>query len=340
MEHELRRTEHRRSGELEALLQDINAIAQAGAAAGRGPSPRGPAHPVLLVAGCARSGTTLLMQWLAASGQFAYPSNLASRFYGSPRLGALVQRALIELDTRAEFFPSGDKGLAYASVLGKTRGAAQPNEFWYFWRRFFPFGEIQQLDAEVLASVDHARMVRELAEFEAVFDRPLAMKAMILNWHLDYLVRVLPRALLVHVRRDPADTALSLLAAREQFFGDPAVWYSFKPPEHAWLRDLTPAMQVAGQVLATERAIAQGLRQVPGANVFEVPYERLCAAPAQVWHELGTRLVALGFDAGLAPYTGPAGFEPPRRADPRRAEVEAALQSLRPRFEGGHGAAG
>ena len=36
---------------------------------------------VVLVVGGPRSGSTVMMQWLASSGVFAYPSNLLSRFY-------------------------------------------------------------------------------------------------------------------------------------------------------------------------------------------------------------------------------------------------------------------
>lgn len=45
-------------------------------------------HPVIFVMGPLRSGTTLFMQWLANTGLVAYPTNLLSRFYQAPVLGA------------------------------------------------------------------------------------------------------------------------------------------------------------------------------------------------------------------------------------------------------------
>ena len=46
--------------------------------------------PMLFVMGPMRSGTTLFMQWLANTGLVAYPTNLLSRFYQAPIIGAKI----------------------------------------------------------------------------------------------------------------------------------------------------------------------------------------------------------------------------------------------------------
>ena len=53
-------------------------------------------HSKIFVFGPLRSGTTLFMQWLAASGLTAYPSNLLSRFYQAPHIGARIQMVLTD----------------------------------------------------------------------------------------------------------------------------------------------------------------------------------------------------------------------------------------------------
>ena len=40
-------------------------------------------RPIILILGCARSESTLLLQLLAESGAFAYPTNFLSRFYAT-----------------------------------------------------------------------------------------------------------------------------------------------------------------------------------------------------------------------------------------------------------------
>src|SRR5690606_4732592 len=131
------------------------------------------------------------------------------------------------LNFRNELFDLAASSSTYSSVLGKTQGALAPNEFWYFWRRFFPFGEIQRLEPEVLARVDDRGFLAELAAIESVQDKPFAAKGMILNWNLTYLDALLPKALFLHVVRDPLMTAQSLLEARQKFFGRMDAWYSF-----------------------------------------------------------------------------------------------------------------
>lgn len=267
-----------------------------------------PKYPVLLIVGCARSGTTLLLQWLASTRSFAYPTNLMSRFYNAPYIGALIQRMFAdpELDFRGELNDLAHIQDQFTSQLGKTRGALAPHEFWYFWRRFFPYGEIQRLDDAALASVDHKRFVTELAAIEGVFDKPLAMKASIANWNILFLNEILPRVLFLHIHRDPMLNAQSLLESRKSFFGSIDDWYSFKPPEYKELRGSDPYTQVAGQVYFTNKGIREQLGRLNAERWLEVDYARFCSCPERLYQEIGTRL---GWPARTRAYRGPASFE-------------------------------
>ena len=53
----------------------------------------------VFVVGALRSGTTLFTQWLATTGLTAYPTNLLSRFYGAPLVGAKIQQLLTDPPT-------------------------------------------------------------------------------------------------------------------------------------------------------------------------------------------------------------------------------------------------
>jgi len=101
-----------------------------------------PERPVLFIMGCARSGSTFLHQILAATQLFCYPTNLMSRFYYAPYWGARIQQLLIDADLKGEILVGNATIKSFKSELGKTTGALQPHEFWYFWNRFFPFQEV------------------------------------------------------------------------------------------------------------------------------------------------------------------------------------------------------
>jgi hypothetical protein len=302
-EHAFRRNER-----LEALLKEINEILEPAEERilARYGAPR---YPVICIVGCARAGSTLMLQWFASMGKFAYPTNLLSRFYAAPAIGARIQQLLT--DSRYRFRDEFDdciKPVQFSSDLGKTKGTLAPNEFWYFWRRFFPYGEIQQLDKDGLAGVDTAKFLAELAALEAVFDKPFVVKALIINWNIPFLARILEKSLFIHIVRQPIYNAQSLLESREQYFGTIDEWYSFKPPEFVKLKECGPYEQVAGQVYCTNDAIRKGLDQINADRWMKVSYEEFCQNPATVFSGIREKLARQDCMVD-GHYNGPEAFE-------------------------------
>lgn len=316
----------RRNEKLEALLKELNGLL---AACQEEVSRRydRTRFPVLLLMGAPHSGTTLFMQWLADSGQWGYPTNVISRFYTAPYIGARVQQILIENDIGGEI-SDFKKTSPFTSVLGRTAGALAPHEFWYFWRRFFPLRpDADVMPAEALAGVDTGRMNRELATLEAALEKPLALKAMLLNWHIPFLDAAFDRVLFVNLKRDPAYVVQSILAGRRRYFGTEDLWYSFKPPEYAWLKDRPPVEQVAGQVHFIREATEAGMAQVAPARSWTLQYEDFCRDPSAAWTMLAEKMAGLGCPLNGA-YAGPPAFDAANtvRTPPERwKEIEAAL---------------
>lgn len=237
------------------------------------------AHPVVFIMGCARSGTTLFSQLLATATDWCYPSNLISRFYYAPYVGSLIQKMLFELDSKGELLGEYKHDIGLSSQLGKTKDALSPHEFWYYWRRFFNFGETQEISEEKLKEVDSGGFINGLKAIQSVFDAPLFLKGMILNWHIPFLAELFPDAYFVHIVRDARFNAQSLLRAREKFFGDIKEWYSFKPPEYYDLVNLSPEEQVVYQVHYTNLAIKRGISSLAQERVATIEYEMLCKKP-------------------------------------------------------------
>jgi len=298
-----RRKEHRRNERLENSLTEINSILRdAEDKILERKKLKMPKYPIILILGCARSGSTLMMQWIAQTGRFAYPSNLLSRFYGAPYIGAKIQQILTEFDHNNEIFDFNEE-IPFTSKLGKTKGALDTNEFWYFWRRFFHYSEIQYLDKEDLKTIDSKTFVSELAAIEAVFNKPIAMKGMIVNWNIPYIFSLLDKVLFLYVKRNPFYNAQSLLEARDNFYGTRKAWYSFKPKEYDKLNKLDPFGQVAGQVYFTNNAIEEGLAQIDNSYWMQVSYEEFCMNPKQVFFDILEKLSGQGCEIDKN-YTG------------------------------------
>ncbi|MBK9148139.1 MAG: sulfotransferase [Flavobacteriales bacterium] len=320
-----------RNDSLEALLRELN-DALGGAEERLAALPDEPPYPTILIIGAPRSGTTLLMQWLAASGLVAFPSNLLSRFYQAPYLGARIQQLIADPRFNYKDELSGLLGAPaeFASEVGKTKGALQPNEFWYFWRRFIPNVDPEWITPEQEDLIDGAGFRRGIAHIQHAFGKPFATKGIILQYNLEALRRALGKVIFVHTRRNAFFNTQSLLQARVKYHGSIDTWFSVKPREYEELRKRDPVEQVAGQVILTQRHIEEQLASMPAEHVLTIDHEAFCADPAAFHAALGAKLKQWGCEWPDA-YTGPARFEVSDRVrvdDAMRARIMEACKWL------------
>ncbi|MCD7824797.1 MAG: sulfotransferase [Clostridiaceae bacterium] len=326
---EKRKQEFQRNVKLESLLQEINSDLRP-AEQQLLENTEGQPYPVVLVMGALRSGTTLLTQWLANTQQFAYPTNVMSRFYEAPVLGAKIQRLLFDpvYNFRNEIMDAAPE-IRYHSQNGKTIGALSPNEFWYFWRRFFPYDSsgIDYLpDGELKKRADTETFVKELMGIAAVFDKPVMLKGMIANYNIGFLNEILDRVVFVHIKREPCANISSILEARQQQYGNEDTWYSFHIPEMKDLQRLKdPAMQAAGQVYYNNLAISSALQSVSVERKLEVSYEDFCGCPEKYYTELSLKLESQGY-AIAKTYEGPERFDITRKEI--RPDIKKSYQNF------------
>lgn len=250
-------------------------------------------YPPVFIVGVARSGTTLLYQYLAALGAFSYPSNITSRFYASPYIGSLMHKLFIDLDDKEEFFTKKND---FDSKLGKTKGASAPHEFWYFWRKYFKYREIQKLSESELSDIKIGEFINDLAAMESVFKKPILMKAMIANWNLDFLYKEIPKSFFLFVKRDTLLNMHSIYKARLEFFNNADEWYSFKPTEYEQIKNRSIYSQIAGQVIFTNKAIEKQLVKFSDERKMVIDYENFCENPIEVFNKVKARLNVLGHD--------------------------------------------
>jgi hypothetical protein len=310
MANESRTDAFRRNPHLEGLIEKLNEMLQRRAESelAQFETPR---FPLVLVVGGPRSGTTLMMQWLAASGCFGYPSNLIARFYKAPYIGALIHEMLINPRYRYkndfEDIQHYSIHSSFKSDLGKTEGLAAPNVFWYFWRRFFDFDDCPYLDEGKRLSADTLGFTKELAAIESVFEKPFAMKGIIVNWNLDFINQLFEKILFIHVQRDPAFQMDSILNARERFRGDRRLWWGFKPPEYDALTLNGPEEEVAAQIYYTRHAIENAFVRIADYRSLTVDYEQFCDNPKLIFGLIRERLDLQGYELP-ANYMGQEAF--------------------------------
>ena len=251
-------------------------------------------NPHLFIIGPLRSGTTLLLQWLATLSTIAYPSNILSRFYKAPIIGVKIQRLLSEpnLQYRNEF-DDVRKNLDFKSDNGKTSGLLSPNEFNYFWKQFIFFlSEIDCVTTEDSFSICNAqRLQLELNGISNTFNKPFAIKAMLFNYNLELLDNLFPNSIFLYVQRDIPSIVESIINARERQYGSKSHWYSYRIPEYDYLRSFEdPYKQVTGQVYYIEKAIDSYYFRLPEDRRLFIEYKKLCEEPKHVHSEIVNKL--------------------------------------------------
>jgi hypothetical protein len=309
-----------RTDDLESALAELSAMIGPGADAWATQHREGPRRPLLLLTSTPRAGSTAFLQWLVSSGALATPTNLISRFYRGPAVGALVQRLLFDptLQFRDELALGTDtaEDTEHQSTLGKTSGPRSPNEFWYFWRHFLGLGNPPVLTEAARRTADTGGFCAHLGALETVLGRPLALKAMIASWELGWVADLLPQAVFVDLQRDPLEVMASLLRARVLHGGDRQRWYAFAVPGLPRPSGLGPELEVAVQVRAMRCAIESSLATLPGERVVRVEHRAWRADPAAVQRRLAVHW----------PCLAETSLRPPRPPGPPvdRSELAAA----------------
>jgi hypothetical protein len=270
--------------------------------------PPQPQWPVGCIIGNPRSGSTLLLQLMATTGVFSYPTNVLTRFSYAPYIGALIQKMLFdpEFDFHGDFRDIQSQ-INFKSDIGKSKGALATNEFQHFFRNYMPNFDIEWLNEYALKKVDFKAMAKSLASIEKAFERPFFTKANILQYNLDRFSREIPSLFYLYIKRSKILIMQSILISREEYFGTRSIWLSSKPKEYYQLKDFDIYHQIAGQVYYTEIAIDNGLRYVSDGNQLTVEYESLCKNPKTIYKRIVEKYATLGCD--LDPeYNGPKSF--------------------------------
>lgn len=256
-----------------------------------------PTMPPLFLVGNPRSGTSLFMQFLSLTKSFAVPTNLLSRFYYAPFLGAKIQELLTnpKYDFKNELTTENNTS-KLESDIGKAKGMLAPSEFFHFWRRFLPRYDPQYLDDNDQKKIDIVGLQKGIAAIEFVLNKPFAAKAIIIQYNLDILYRGFPNCLIVNVRRKPIYVMQSILQARKRFYGNTEIWWSVKPKEYEQLKDMDVYYQIAGQVYYTDKSIEKQLHKVGDDRKLIVEYEDFCLKPKAVADAIKQRYFELGFE--------------------------------------------
>jgi hypothetical protein len=277
-------------------------------------------YPTLHVVGVPRSGTTLYTQLVARHLDVGYINHLTAAFWKAPVTGMKLSMKVL-----------GDaRPTSLTSDFGRTRRVEDPHEFGYFWRHMLKSPEFRELDAEAAKQIDWDHCARVLINMTYTAEKAVVFKSFQLGTLMSHIQAVLPKTCFVWIRRDPVETARSILKLRERFFGDRQHWASIKPLDYQHLVGLSVWEQVAGQVVALERSLRQSVAEIESRNVLEVSYEKLCRSPIQVIEETRALLCTNGPRVAWTKLPRPIPLTPsPVPDDEDTIRIKTALLALK-----------
>jgi len=223
-------------------------------------------YPPVFIIGPPRSGTTLLYQILIDRYRFAYFTNFTANFYETPISAFWIA---------AKLFPDAQLG-DYASRYGRTQGWRGPHECGAFWYRWFPRGEHVYVPPGTTPKAHLRELRREVIGMTRVARAPVLLKNTYNSMRIAPIMEAFPEACFLVCRRNPVDTAQSILKCRIEVHGNKQQWWSLPPKEIDEIKRHPYWEQVVEQIYYTYQQIEEDRRRFGEDCFHDVNYEHLC----------------------------------------------------------------
>jgi hypothetical protein len=236
-----------------------------------------PKHPLIIVVGAPRTGTTLAEQILINNLPVAFLNNLTSLFPRAPIVANLLFGR----------FLGQSKPVPYKSYYGKSVGLAGPNDALYIWDRWL--GKNRRVIPKVLGVAEEKAMIQFFGTLEQFYQCPIVTKNNNLNSYASVVADVLDNAYFICMTRDPLFLAQSLLKARWDIHGDTNTAYGLHNPSRTGVEDFVE--DVCQQVVFHEEKIHEQQRLIGPNRFWIVQYETLCRSPEQLVQRVSTEIL-------------------------------------------------
>jgi hypothetical protein len=221
--------------------------------------------PPVFILGVPRSGTSLLNQLLIHSNGFSYFPNIANQFYMCP---------LSAMKFGLKFCPEYQSD--FSSFYGFEKGCMAPSESGNIWNRWFPQEKrdgFNYTQSGYLSGQARSSIQELIADTESIFGLPYLTKNAKMSVRLPEVKNIFPDALFIQIKRNPFDSAVSILLRRRKFNLN---WWSVMPEEYKDFKNDGEIDQVCQQVYFIEKNIERDIKPFSAAQRYALSYEDLC----------------------------------------------------------------
>lgn len=234
------------------------------------PNINNPELAPIFIVGAPRTGSTILYQILSSNFEILYINNLISKFYRNIIIGFWLNR----------IFFNNIKHQNYRSDFGNTDkyGFTAPSEcgdYWYQWLRrdqhFIDYPDVTNKMIETIKS--------DLNTVANKYKKPILIKNLAMGQRLRLIHEAFPNARIIFIRRNPVNTAKSIITARHIKNISENEWWSIKPPNYKDLIKLPEYQKVIAQIYFCEKQIKEDIMLFRNDNIVTIYYEELLKNP-------------------------------------------------------------
>ena len=241
-------------------------------------------HPLVLIIGAPRSGTTLVYQALAHYLDVTFPPNTSSILKRSPITAALVQERF-----------SGRTKPNFSNYYGQTSRLSDCNDAFDLWNRWL--GEDRYYPTTSLSDEQAADMRNFFDAWTNAFDKPFLNKNNRNAFAVELLAEHLPNAKFVVVRRNPLMVAQSLIVAREKIQGDKKTGWGLESASTNGNSDpLAYVDDVCRQITTIDDETDRQLATVDSGRIVNIAYEGFCESPHQAIRSIADKFAGVQVD--------------------------------------------
>ncbi|QNR24784.1 sulfotransferase [Croceimicrobium hydrocarbonivorans] len=232
-------------------------------------------HPIFMVIGAPRSGTTLCTQFLANAYQLSYVNNLVARFYLNPLTGIQLSDQVLGRDNLPGF----------KSEYARTTDLTDIHEFGYYWRYWLKKDSLTAMEtiAKDEQNIDWKGLKSSILNMQHLWGNAAVFKNIFGSYHMQKLSEVLPKVVFVHIERNNLDAAESIYKARLNQYGEKGLskWWSYSPPNVSELLSKNVYEQIAGQVHFLKNYYQQESQKLDKRHFLSLRYEDLLLKPQE-----------------------------------------------------------
>lgn len=273
--------------------------------------------PPLFIVGPLRSGTTLIYLHLINTFNFAYFPNISKRH----------PQACVSYVIYGKLFYRYQP--TYRNSYGIIDGPMAPSDGWGIFQRWFPKDNYSQK-----VKLDWLYELRNIVRlFEISFQAPFANKNNANSVHIRYLHQVFPDAFFLRVKRNIADTVLSLMEARKQHGTELNEWWGVPPPQFYDQQFSSELEQAVYQTWGVKVYIQKSLEHIPVDKWFSISYESFCREPVQVERWVCSKYAEANIILKRRQSPLLYSFQARSRISPKRIEMEKKIAEIVDRLE-------